>query len=266
MHTQVFTKEMGRAHFTFTYRIIEKSPRIFFFVRFHTCAVMWKWTNLHTSMHIHTNTYLYRHKHTPAHTACVLLLQESGGRCQVCLWSISDCAHKLPSPPFLSLLHSTHLSPWSLYSMLQYYLSLPSSSLSSSCVGPLSYSFFPPLFSQPTDLWLSFLIHLVSFSTFVPTFFFFFLLVTILFQVTPSCFCASNSYSLLCFPNSPTINYAQTQCTSLCSLCQIIQFTLAILCILNDECIDYTIKQDYASRHSKSFCRHSAQIRSSTNI
>lgn len=211
----------------------------------------------HIHKYAHTNTHLYRHRHTPAHTACVLLLQESGGRCQVCLWSISDFAHTLPSPPFLSLFHSLHLSPSSLYSMLYYYLS-PLILLV--CWPPLLI--FPPLFSQPTDISnFPFFLHLFSFSIFVPSSFFF-PLAPIPLQVSPSCFCASNSHSLLCFPYSTTINYAQTQCTSLCSPCQIIQFTLARLCILNDECIDYTIKQGYALRHPKSFCRHRAQIRS----
>lgn len=70
MRTQVFRKEIGGAYSTFTCRIIEKYPRIVF-VRFHTCAVM---THIRTSMHMHTNTYLYTHEHTPAHVACVLLL------------------------------------------------------------------------------------------------------------------------------------------------------------------------------------------------
>lgn len=58
-----------------------KDPVETYVVAFHTCAGMWKWT--------HTCTY----------PACVLSPLESGGRCQVRLWSISGCAQKLPSPP-----------------------------------------------------------------------------------------------------------------------------------------------------------------------
>lgn len=60
--------------------------------------------------------------------------------------------------------------------------------------------------------------------------------------------------------HSATINYAQTQCTSLCSPRQIIQFILARLCILNDECIDYAIKQGYALKRSQCAPIHAPHI------
>jgi hypothetical protein len=56
--------------------------------------------------------------------------------------------------------------------------------------------------------------------------------------------------------HSAAINYTLTQCTSLCSPCQIIQFILASLCIPNDECIDYAIKQAYALKLLLHFCTH----------
>lgn len=221
---------------------------------------MWKWTHIHRSMHTHTHTHTNTHLHTLLVFYCFRNLGE-GVRCVSGLSLTLQTS--FPLLPFcLSFIPS--ISPPHLCTLCFTIISLPSSSLSFSHIGPLSYSFFRLFFfSQSRDL--SFFLGLFSFSVFVPSSFYF-PLAPILLQVSPSCFCASNSHSLLCFPHSPTINYAQTQCTSLCSPCQIIQFTLARLCIRNDECIDYTIKQGYALRHPKSFCRHSAQIRSSTNI
>lgn len=57
VHTQVFTKEMGRALFTFTCSTIEELPRIVF------CQIPYLCTHVEMDTHIHK--YAHTHKHTP---------------------------------------------------------------------------------------------------------------------------------------------------------------------------------------------------------
>lgn len=155
---------------------------------------------------------------------------------------------------------SLHLSPFN-FPRLHYYhppflfLLLP--------FWPL-YLHSPTLFSHsPIPYPLSLLLQtsLSSLSSLV----FFCLLPLFFFSHPPpglSIFSVSNSSS---YPaprslHSATINYTQTQCASLCSPRQIIQFILAKLCILNDECIDYAIKQGCALKHSQSAPIHALNI------
>lgn len=101
-------------------------------------------THIHKYAHTHKHIPTYTHGHTSAHTACVLLLQESGGRCQVFslvyLWLCAQAS--------LSSL-SLHLSPSSLYSMLH---SNMYSILSLFSHPPCLPTHFLPLSSQPTYL------------------------------------------------------------------------------------------------------------------
>ena len=181
--------KVGTAHSTFTCvttQEISQNPLLSHSVLVQACG------NGHTHTHTQTHTCACAH----AHIACVLSPQESGGRCQVCLWSISGSAHKLSSPPSPSLPLSLHLSSSSSSSSsspasssrLHYYLSPSSFSLSSSLFPPSTSLGLPisSLLSSPRPLYLpsppsSFCVCLTR-----PLFFQFFFSTPVLLQVSLS--------------------------------------------------------------------------------
>lgn len=153
---------------------------------------------------------MWKRTHTCTQGACVLSPQESGGRCQVRLWSISGSSHELPSPPILP--PPPHPSPpgFTIIFLLPHPPCLPPSPLATSTpllasLSPLSYSFLSLSSHPPPDLFIVLLFRHLFFCVCVYN--------SLLFPF----FLFLSSFRSLCLPCLPLIFSASFALRSVCN-------------------------------------------------